>query len=374
MAAPPSRFRRPPALAPLLGVAALSLLFTFTVSDTHAATRGPAGLEGGGHVAVTELQGQRTLFWSVDAGDPRRRSLLGQTEHATGFGVKAQASPDGRYLAYLAFPPGGQEPTTDAELWVLDTGTGGQRRLGVGLDLMGAPRWTPDGSRVVARHTAVQGTKRDFSLLAFDAATTDGPAATLASVAGVDWAGAVGWDRGVFTYATIDDRGTWLHSTGEPLRLSGGIARDFSLAPEGGRLSFAEVPGPNSPGLRIMAADLSTRTLSVVPTGRGAFNPVWTPGGTLTVGGASEQPALQGAAMTLDPAGATSRPSVLRAGPGQFLAPLEWNAGGGMLAARVLSGTADKPGADSLALVDGATGVARPLGFEGYAAFAGWLP
>ena len=57
-----------------------------------------------------------------------------------------------------------------------------------------------------------------------------------------------------------------------------------------------------------------------------------------------------------------------------ILAPLEWNAGGGMLAARVLSGTADKPGADSLALVDGATGVARPLGFEGYAAFAGWLP
>ncbi len=380
MPKPPPPVRHWP-LRPLLGVAALGLTLAFTASDTYAAARGPLAPGEGRRLAAAELQGAATTFWAVDPADPRHRSVLGQTENADGWGVRAQTSPDGRFIAYTVFPQGRVEPTTDSELWALATATGAQRRLATGIDLMAAPRWLPDSTLVVARRTSIDTvdrtdgpSARSFALLGFQPNVTDGLPQPLATVPGVDWAGAVGWRDGVLAYATIDGSGTWLRTAGadDALRLSTGIARDFSLAPDGNRLSFAEAPGPATPVLRLATADLTTRQIAPVNAPDGAFNPVWAPSGALTVGSGANQPALQGSAAVLAAGGRAT--SVLRSLPGQFLAPLEWSPDGAVLAARLASGTADRPADDHLAVVDAAAGLARPLSFAGYAAFAGWLP
>ena len=376
---PPPSHRWP--LRPLLGAAALGLTLVFTASDTYAAAHGPL-VPGEGHrLAAAELRGAVTTFWAVDPADPRRRSVLGQTEHAGGWGVRAQASPDGRFIAYTAFPQGRIEPTAESELWALNTATGAQRRLATGIDLLAAPRWSPDSTLVVARRTSMDTpdrtdgpSARSFALLGLRPDVTDGEPQTLATASGVEWAGAVGWREGALAYATIDGAGTWLRSSGsgDVLQLSNGIARDFSLAPDGGRLSFAEAPGPAEPTLRLATADLTTRQITPVNAPDGAFNPVWTPAGAITVGAGTGRTALQGSAAVLAAGGRTA--TVLRSLPGQFLAPLEWSPDGAVLAARLAGGTAERPTDDRLAVAGAAAGLARPLTFAGYAAFAGWLP
>lgn len=370
----PSRHRpRTRAAGPIAGLAALSLLFTLTVADTYAAARSPLASESAGRLAVAELQGNHTVLWAVDAADPRRRTVLGDMGHANGWGVKAQTAPDGRYLAYVTFPPSGIDPTADGELWVVDTDTTARRRLGTGLDALAAPRWSPDGSQVVVRRVDADAATMD--LLAYAADLTDGPAVQLASQKGVDWVGAIGWRDGRFTYATIDSSGTWLRTAGttDRVQLSPGIARDFALSPDGTRLVFAEAPGPNAAGLNLATVDLDSHAITRLPVTPGAFSPTWAPDGSLTVAGGTSSLTLQGAAVTLDPATGAIAGQALRPAPGRAVAPVDWNPAGSQLAARLLPANPQSAAEDQLALVDSATGLPRPLAFSGYAGFAGWL-
>ena len=349
---------------------ALAPLLLLPASDTYAASR-PLDDAGGPRLVAAEFLGSVTRFWAVDAAGPRRRALLGQAEHAAGWGVKAEASPDGRFIAYIAFPSTGIEPTADAELWVLETATGGLRRLATGIDVMGAPVWSPDSGLVAARRTSVQDRSRSFELVAFQPQQPDGPGEALVSAVNLDWLGAVGWTAQGLHYATIDSAGTVLHAPGaQPLALSRGIARDFALSPDGAQVAYNEAPVASRPVLRPMLADVPTAAVGELAA-PGGSTLAWRPDGALTLSAPS---AAGGGStlLTLESATGQWQPLAAQGAPGLF--PLRWSPAGRVLAARLLLGPAERPTGEVLAVVGAESSGVRPLSFAGPASFAGWLP
>lgn len=74
---------------------------------------------------------------------------IGTLPHASNYGAWPSLSPDGRYLAYTAFPAGAQNPRTDSQLWLLELATGQRQQLADHVQLQGAPMWAPDGTSIM---------------------------------------------------------------------------------------------------------------------------------------------------------------------------------------------------------------------------------
>lgn len=318
------------------------LLYAVVAQDAPVAA-GPPGP--GLRAVVSELHGGSSTLWVVDPAEPRRRAMLSAVAHAEGWGLKAQTSPDSRYVAYLVLPSGATDPDRQAELWALDVAAGASRLLGSGLDLLGALRWSPDSTSVVARRTAPDDPRRSFSLLAFNPSGVADPV-TLATVRNADWAGAVGWWGGAFAYATLDAQGTKLHySSDQSLPLTPGIARDISISQESGAASFVELGVGQEPAIAGIAS-LSDRTvernLHLRP-----FGPVLRTG---------------------DPANDFLLNSIVRLGERLGMAA-DFSAAVYLVPA----GLGGARGGDYLAAVDFTRLAVRPLAFRGHAEFAGWL-
>lgn len=295
---------------------------------------------------------------------------IADVPHARDWSINATVSPDGRLVAYAVMPPGARRSETDAELWVVGVDGSSPRRLATGIDLLARLTWTPAADAVVVRRypKLVDGLPPqtlEVVALAGASRTVVSRKATL-GLYPIAFA-----PDGRFYFAELSPGGTDIRSVkaGDDrleFHASDGIARDWTLSPDGARLAFL---APNAAGAyRAFTADLGVASPRPAPARRGTgdeLGPAWDGAtGELTIGG----PDTGTSAVVLNAAAVPVSP---QSGAG-FDQPIAWSDDGEFLALRRFNGAGvDDPGTSSDQLVT--RGGARMSLPAKDSAFVGWV-
>ena len=325
-------------------------------------------------VVYSEFGETADTLWAANPDDPSDRTQLAVVQHALGFAISPSLSLGGVYVAYTVMPPSGPQA---AELWVLDIESAEARSLAVGVDLLSTPVWSAQADAVIVRRSdGGEDEAGNARLLRID---LSGTTAVLVSAAAGLYPINFSPDGAWLYYAELSASGTDLvrvRAQGGALEtlshLSDGIARDWSLSPDGTRLTYLAQADGAGFGARVL--DLSTgRAVTPLREAVAAqFNPIWAPDGDLTVGqlsGGGSALRLSGEGGSLTPAAQLPRPE---AGDG-FDVPLSWSPDGVRLAVRAFEGTSTADPGPSWVVVVSADGERHQLSPLSDVTIAGWL-
>jgi hypothetical protein len=348
----------------LLGVASLSLIpLALSTSGTKNAST-PVLASDAPRIAYFAFGRTADTLWLADPASPANRTQGLTIAHAPDYGAIPSLSADGSSVAYLVLPPETAAPGPDApaQLWVASIAGGEPKLLASDASLLIPSVWSADGSVVVYRHSEAEATSLRR------VAVTGGPAEEVAASANALFP--VGFAGGSLLYAEVSQTGSTLLSTGgaAPLRLSDGLTRDWSLSPDGTRVAYLEMTlGSQQMTSRAFVLDLATGERSAVgPENMDAFNPAWTPDGSLVIGrlaaGATSTPA------TLTGAGGSSKLTAPRRG---FDVPLAIDADAGAAMTSFDGSSLLNPGRATLVVI-APDGTRRQIA-SGEVTFLGWI-
>lgn len=200
----------------------------------------PAAESAASRLIYTEQAGGVTTFWSVSPDDLGSRQALARVRHDPEWGVRASLSPDGRRIAYLAAPSGSRDPDRAATLTILDPSGRSSVRLAGGLDLRATPVWWPRERRLVVQRVDAGGLAMLVSV-----AYAGGDLRPLAAPQPGHRLYAIGEEAsGALAVADLSADGAMLRllspgdAAEERVDLGAGVARAFSLSPDGGVLAY----------------------------------------------------------------------------------------------------------------------------------------
>ena len=332
----------------------------------------------GAEFVYSEMLGDLTVLWAAKADDPKSRVSLGSVNHQQGYGIKGSVSPDGQKIAYTALPSGRADPSSMATLWVLHRAQGQQRMLLDGIDLRGAPIWSPDSSMLLVKSTrpGIEGSALHRILLVQLESGTSKEIVSSQEELGLYL---IGWapDAAKIYYASLTEKGAFVNSFDTVLQTqtalfqaSSGIARDFRLSPDGAFISYsAVVPQVSGVALRLMKANVDgTDFLDIGAKDNDSFGPAWRPDGQgLTF-------SANGRLLDHDESGSGIR--ALMPDPQEgLLVPISWSPKARYLAARHLKGVYPTGIlGESLVVIETDDGSLHEVETKGYSEFIGWLP
>lgn len=309
---------------------------------------------------------------------------LAQIPHARGWGIAASLSPDGQHLAYTVLAAGARNPSTQAELWLLDVASGEGRLLAQGLDLLPAPLWSPDGSSLLARrHYQGEEGRQGVELLAV--ATATGEATSLLKVEDILDLFPIAFspDGASLYYAQIGSAGTHFGrlsladgSAALFLQASPSLARDWRLSPDGSRIVFL---APTKAGDKVYmhpyVVDLTEAEPQARPlaafAGQDHFSPIWNPDSRTITLGTSATAITVGAVAMVPSAG--GHPQVGPVPSEGFDVPIAWSPDGRFLVVRSFQGPTPHNAGRSRMVVIAPDGSRWPLGQGQDVKFIGWL-
>lgn len=309
-----------------------------------------------------------TLFLgSSDASKQAKK--IAEIPHAREWGIKASVSPTGQHIAFTVMPPGARRPETDAEAWVVDVAGGGGQLLVKGVDLLSRPVWNSDGTAFTVRRYE----KTGDGLLPqrIEIVTLDGDSRVAVRRNQTIGLYPIGFSGDQFFFAELTQQGTEMRvkkgGDEKLLEKVPGIARDWTLSPDGSRLAFL-APAARSGSARYraftMAATVDGSPAEVKTDAGDALGVIFQPGSDdLSVGGPAAGPVAQGVGPdgTLKGALGTGR------GKG-FDQPVEWSSDGRFLAIREFEGeSVDNAGvAQDVVLIPDGTRLAIDGSFIGW--------
>ena len=383
-----TRFGSHPTLVAALIAVALVLAFVLTFGlrwpagdRTAAAPSLPTLLQDAGSLVVfSELGEGSDTLWAARPDDPGDRVALGRAAHAPWYGIFPSLSPDGEFVAYTVLPLGSRA----AELWVLEIDSGETTRLARDVDLPITPVWAPASDAVIVRRSeGLEGDAGSVQLLRVDLAGAAVPVISAeTALFPIDFSADGVW----LYYAMLSPSGTDLARApaggvggAEPVaHLNDGFARDWHLSPDGKRLAYlGQALGDGGVSFIAQVLDLSTGVVQA-PLGESRsaqFNPIWEPGGALTVG---RLDATGGslARLSVDDGGLATTAALLPlpdgAGAG-FDVPLSWSPDGVHLAVRSFErASVSDPGRSRIVVVS-ANGERHELSPVSDVIVAGWL-
>ncbi len=243
----------------------------------------PGGWEGG-EVAYVRFGAAADTIWVAPPSDLQRGRLLARVPHASGWGISASLSPDGRRVAYVALPPTVSQPAKDVsragEVWLLSLADGERRLLAQGADVRLAPVWSPDARRLAFR--SVEG----------DAATiwtvevAEGEARPLAQLVG---ASPLGFSPDARTLYLVQGSSLLAldiasGAVGPLPPVPAGQVEEWSVSPDGARVAAVVREGGR---WALWVLDTASRTWQEggLEAWAPLFRPLWGPGGrALAVG------------------------------------------------------------------------------------------
>jgi len=314
-------------------------------------------------------------IYIADADDPSTRSLVATVEHVAGWGINPAWEASTAMVAYTVLPAEGEaRRDAPAELWVLNAITGEHQRLAHDADLLAAPVLAADGRTVTYRRSAATGTQ---TLLTVDLATGAATEVVTTDAGFGVYPVSVEAD-GAILYVGLSTAGTDLYR-GRPgtepealFHLSDYVARDWRLAPGGGRLAYL-APAFEAERVvnQLQVATLDGQAVAAPPLTGEQFGPVWRPDGQAVTVGQEAYPAGQAAAVTLSIDGGDTDP--LPAPSQGFDAPLSWSPDGRYLAARSFDGvSAYAPGNEGMVVI-AEDGARRAVTGSRELIFLGWV-
>ena len=342
----------------------------------------------GQRLLVSEFGDSADTIVALDPNDVSARTTIATIDHASGYGIFATLSPDGKAIAYTALPSDTAKPGPDApaNAAIVDV-NGNVTPLAGDVDLLIPPVWSPDSASIVARkNTPARDAAGSFELLLLG---RDGSRATLmtwttASVFPIAFAP----DGAKLYFASLNNTGTDLYSiapdgTAETkiAHLSDQIARDWRLSPDGATLAYSVTESGGAPAVIAKTLKLSTGAASDAvasaslqsgppSTGiaRGELNPAWKADGKLTI--ASLNLDGGGNATAIDAAGGSS---AITANNDRIDLPLGWSPDGKSLAVRAVDGkTPSEASSSHVELVH--AGARDRVSDSADVQIVGWLP
>ena len=280
-------------------------------------------------------------LWLASPSHLQDPQAIATVDHAPFWGISASLSPDGRWVAYTALPPAVPNPEegagVEAEVWVLSRAGGEPQLLARGADVRLAPIWSSDSGALVFQSFDRQRNRRTFfrvhlqNRVVFELTGIEGAPSVFPlafesrddlfyvarrTVEGGTEVLAIGVaDASSHTVATVD-----------------GVARDWQLSPDGGRMTFVKQAAGGVWELWVL--DLEDGSLlrleaEGLSTDRELFSPVWHPQQALiTLGMAPGDEGRGVISLSLSGGAAVQLP-----GPEQgFDVPLAWSPQGDLLA------------------------------------------
>ncbi|MCJ7509456.1 MAG: hypothetical protein MUP14_01020 [Dehalococcoidia bacterium] len=357
---------------------------------TGVATRTPlpTGVPAEGpQLLYKEFGSEADVIWLAAAAAPQSPAKVAEVAHASGEGISASLSPDGKRIAYLALAAAGGDSTQDAQAWLLDMDGAKPRLLASGLDGGSKLIWSPDGRSIVARRNGPQAQfGQAVSLLKVN--VSDGSETPLMQADDVLELFPMGYSPDgaslYFTQTTL--KGTYfgvVAATGGTPRLlvkaSDQWARDWHLSPDGTRVVFlAGQPTDDRIASRAFVAELvegaEPQPLSDFAGTLDAgdhFNPVWRPDGQRIAVGQTPVDGSSAAALVSLTGGKLEEATP---GPDQgFDVPMGWSPAGDYLAVRSFEGSsAVQAGREQLVIIELGKG-RQTVGDNGKLEFIGWL-
>jgi Tol biopolymer transport system component len=361
-----------------------------TPTPTRVATRTPlpTGVLGEGvRLLYKEFGSEADVIWLAAAAAPQSQTKMAEVQHASGEGISASLSPDGKRIAYLALAAAGGDSTLDAQAWLLDMDGAKPRLLASSLDGGSKLIWSPDGRSIVVRRNGPQAQfGQAVSLLKVD--VSDGSETPLMQADDVLELFPVGYslDGASLYFAQTTLRGTHIGvvaaAGGTPrllVQASDQWARDWHLSPDGTRVVFlAGQPTDDRIASRAFVAELvegaEPQPLSDLSEALDAgehFNPIWHPDGQRIAVGRTPGDGPSAAAL-VPLAGGTLEEAT--PGPDQgFDVPAGWSPAANYLAVRSFEGSsAVQPGGEHLVIIELGKG-RQTVGDNGKLEFIGWL-
>ncbi len=310
----------------------------------------PAGLR----LLYREFGATADVVWAVDPAQVSDRQQLLRVEHASGWGVSASLSPGSDAIAYTVLPAGAQDPSLEAEAWVVSLTGGERRRAAAGIDLRAGVTWSPDGKQIaVGRNNPGA-----IALITVDVVTGEETTLVERPTADVVDAAVVGFaaDSEALYYVEIGFAAARLKSVDTAtqvdvtlVELGDSLVGDFALEPSGLRLAFA-----HRSQLKGFVADVEAGDVSPLPEvtpGTPQLHPIWRPDGGVVSVGLAPRPEQPGAVVNIPLSGEDAE--FLPAPEKGFDVPLSWSPNGRYLVVRWFQGASlTEPGAASLELVD----------------------
>jgi len=362
-----------------------------TPTPTRVATRTPlpTGVPGeGARLLYKEFGSEADVIWLAAAAAPQSRTKVAEVGHASGEGISASLSPDGKRIAYLALAAAGGDSTQDAQAWVLDMDSAKPRLLASSLDGGSKPVWSPDGSSIVVRRNGPRAQiGQAVSLLKVN--VSDGSETPLMQADNVLELFPMGYspDGASLYFAQTVLSGTHIGvvaaAGGTPrllVQASDEWARDWQLSPDGTRVVFlAGQPTDSRIASRAFVAELvegakpqPLSDFSATLDAGDHFNPVWHPNGQRIAVGRTPVDGPSAAALVSLAGGKLEE---IAPGPDQgFDVPMGWSPAGDYLAVRSFEGSsAAQPGREHLVIIELGKG-RQTVGDNGKLEFIGWLP
>ena len=354
---------------------------TSAATPTASATPGA----GGPTLVYREFGSGADTLWLAPAASPTDRKSVAQIEHAPDWGIVASLSPDGSLVAYVVLTAGSQDADREAQVWVLDVGSGEKRHLADGFDLHTRPVWSPESDAIVLGRNGPQGqTGGEISLVGVDVA--DGSEDVLRTEPDVLGLIPIGYSSapaigGSLVYARYGLGGTdlgWLAAETPSVHVTNESPRDWHISPDGARVAFlARQRTDGRIAARAFVTELSAASqavlvLAAVPEGVDHFNPVWRGNDAVTVGRTPAEGEAAAPAVVVSLEGGTVEE--VQPGPEQgFDVPVAWSADGRYLVVRAFEGTsASEPGRERLTIIEEGSG-RKAVGEQGSLEFIGWL-
>ena len=361
-----------------------------TPTPTRVATRTPlpTGVPGEGvRLLYKEFGSEADVIWLAAAAAPQSRTKVSEVQHASGEGISASLSPDGKRIAYLALAAAGGDSTQDAQAWLLDMDGAKPRLLASSLDGGSKLIWSPDGRSIVVRRNGPQAQfGQAVSLLKVN--VSDGSETPLMQADDALELFPMGYspDGASLYFAQTTLSGTHIGvvaaAGGTPrllVQASDQWARDWHLSPDGTRVVFlAGQPTDDRIASRAFVAELvegaEPQPLSDLSEALDAgehFNPIWHPDGQRIAVGRTPGDGPSAAALVSLAGGELEE---VTPGPDQgFDVPAGWSPAGDYLAVRSFEGnSAVQPGGEHLVIIELGKG-RQTVGDNGKLEFIGWL-
>jgi len=330
------------------------------VSPTSIATSAPGSLSSG--FLYRALGESADTIWLVKADFSQQ--TVATIPHASNYGSWPSLSPDGRYLAYTAFPQGAVDPRLDSQLWLLELATGKRQQLADHLQLQGFPMWSPDSSAIMV--VRLQAAATQLVQISLSGGAPKGES-TVMSVASSDLLGllTLGYSAAGRNFYLLQIPAANPGSDIASVNISDGSVTtlfragpssviDPTLSPDRTKVSWSGI-GCNGVCVGDMATGavrtLISAALGVAPY----FRPAWTSDGArLAIG---HQPASEGGAgpVVFNLADGSGNP--LAAPAAGFDAPMGWSSDGRLLFVHSTTArTTGQPGDTSIVAIDTVSG------------------
>ncbi len=286
-------------------------------------------------VAYFAPDGINDFLYVRHLNEPAPGKVVGTFRSTFSLHARGSSSPVGDTVAVLSVSP---SFSPYASLNLVSLPWGETRAIDQTLDYLSPLAWSPDGSRLAARHSSLPDEAGRISVQIVEITNARGAATVVAGFENAFEVVPVGYslDGNRLFIVVLDQSGStlWAERDGKVQRvvsLGAGRTRDWALSPDGSRLAYIEAVGAGERAYAGRTLIIATGAVSNSIATANQFGAAWMPG--------SQVPVFGGPGGTLHLSESSE--------DGGYVVPQRWSPDGSTLVGAIYTTSAENAGASA---------------------------